>query len=239
MKRRVWIETSCRKLAGGTDHEDEMAWLKQKKFLKVMSEDALLALRAVHGARQKLEGDWKGGGEDCGVAVGLESVRSGMADWRKACGGAREKTGQENPLPAEIGSCLPPLALLPRLPNTLAGHVAREFEATGPCWTSGGEYPGGMGAILQGARWILDGECRRVIAVRVAKDFAMAHLLNSEKPKGECREIVSWSADTSAAEEVPSVETPGPGEDPVGVFFEDGGTLEIGSRNARLRMVVE
>lgn len=174
--------------------------LKQKKFLKVMNAEARAAVALVHRVCRECGpgGNWEGG--DCGVAVSLDSVKGGASDWFAAREDARKKTGKENPLPAEIGACLPPLALIPRLPNTLAGHVAREAAAAGPCWTSGGEYPGGLDAVIQGARWIADEECRKVIVVRVEEESVLAVLLDAECRHGRCREIVSWSAGATLAD---------------------------------------
>jgi 3-oxoacyl-(acyl-carrier-protein) synthase len=199
LKPEIWIGPVCQ--IAGNPSEAELNWLRQRKFLKVMDVHARRTLLAVREVLKGRKGDLCG--ENCGVIVSLEFVDSGEGDWKEAERALMEKSGSEHPSEYEIGSGLPPLALIPRLPNTIAGHIAREFGATGACWTSGSEGPAGLDALVQGMHWIEDGECNSVIVARIETEGTMAVILERESREESARKIVSWTMEIPGKSEAP------------------------------------
>jgi|GEM_PF-5029808 len=197
MKAQVWMSQVIR--VDGIVRDEDLLWLRQKKFLKVMDLSARQALRALYLALKW--GDQTGltQSEDCGVVVSIEKLESGERDWAAARAWVSKHEGSLSLSISAIGNCLPPLALLSRLPNSVAGHVAREFNVTGPCWTSGEEGTAGLDAVIQAVRWIESGECVKVLVARVEENGALAVVLESSVSSLSTHRILSWSSGYSAS----------------------------------------
>jgi len=159
----------------------ELPWLRQRKFLKVMNLAAMQALHAVHEAHGAAAGL---AGKHSAVAVSVEEVDSGLRDWQESSSLASQKWGTDQPEFAQIGNCLPPLGLIPRLPNSIAGHISREFQLKGPVWTAGGASGYGIGSILMGLRWLADGVCESMVAVHVGREGTMGAMLSLRPAEG-------------------------------------------------------
>ena len=50
----------------------------------------------------------------------------------------------------------------------------------------------GLDALVQGARWIMDGECENVLVLRVEEEGALALLLGNKGGGKKAREILGW-----------------------------------------------
>ncbi|GAB4244806.1 MAG: hypothetical protein OHK005_09820 [Candidatus Methylacidiphilales bacterium] len=125
----------------GRTEATEVSWLAERKWLRIMEPRARAALQA----------GWEAlGGEMAPAESGLVVVCPDIS-WAGLAG-------------TEQWAELPPLWVLGVLPNSVAGHVSRTFQFTGPVLTCAAAQQ----AWEVAEAWVADGAARQVLVIEVS-----------------------------------------------------------------------